>query len=387
MAIRWAHFSARHQGRHDAAPCANGTDEIPFDTQHQFMATLHYSHEDGAAFAYIKGAPERILSMCGERSSSGDEALLDEAFWRSRTEAVASQGQRVLALAVKAMPPGQRDLTFADVAGGFTMLALLGLIDPPREEARKAVEDCRSAGIKVKMITGDHAATAVAIARALKLDDAPKVITGQALDRLEMRNWARATSPSLPVRASHALRLVTALQADGAVIAMTGDGVNDARLKRADTAWPWLQGHEAAKVPPSCARGRQLCLHRCRRARRADGLRQPAQGHRLDLADQRRRSERDHRGDRFRPHPAHDAGSDSLGQYGDDGGSRPHACLRAGRACDHAASATRPEGAAPLRLLVLASGLCVMLFVAGAFGVFFYALDEGHPSRSPAPWW
>ena len=134
------------------------TDEIPFDTQHQFMATLHHSHEDGA-FAYVKGAPERILSMCAsQRSPSGDEAL-DEGFWRSCTETVASQGQRVLALAVKAMPPGKRDLSFADTAGGFTMLALLGLIDPPREEARKAVEDCRLAGIEVKMITGDHAAT------------------------------------------------------------------------------------------------------------------------------------------------------------------------------------------------------------------------------------
>ena len=228
------------------------TDEIPFDTQHQFMATLHHSHADGA-FAYVKGAPERILSMCGgERSSSGDEALLDEAFWRSRTEAVASQGQRVLALAVKAMPPGQRDLTFADVAGGFTMLALLGLIDPPREEARKAVEDCRSAGIKVKMITGDHAATAAAIARALKLDDEPKVITGQALDRLddaELATAARDVTVFARTSPSHKLRLVTALQADGAVIAMTGDGVNDApALKRADIGVAMgSRGTEAAK--------------------------------------------------------------------------------------------------------------------------------------------
>ena len=201
------------------------------------MATLHHSHADGA-FAYVKGAPERILAMCAsQRSQSGDEAL-DEAFWRSCTETVASQGQRVLALAVKAMPPGKRDLTFADAAGGFTMLALLGLIDPPREEARRAVEDCRSAGIEVKMITGDHAATAVAIARALKLDDEPKVITGQALDRLddaELESVARDVTVFARTSPSHKLRLVTALQADGAVIAMTGDGVNDApALKRAD---------------------------------------------------------------------------------------------------------------------------------------------------------
>ena len=227
------------------------TDEIPFDTQHQFMATLHHSHADGA-FAYVKGAPERILAMCvGQRGPSGYEAL-DEGFWRSCTETVASRGQRVLALAVKAMPSGQRDLTFADVAGGFTMLALLGLIDPPREEARKAVEDCRSAGIKVKMITGDHAATAAAIARALRLDDEPKVITGQELDHLddaELETVARDVTVFARTSPSHKLRLVTALQVDGAVIAMTGDGVNDApALKRADIGVAMgSRGTEAAK--------------------------------------------------------------------------------------------------------------------------------------------
>ncbi|HEU0017629.1 MAG TPA: HAD-IC family P-type ATPase, partial [Methyloceanibacter sp.] len=227
------------------------TDEIPFDTQHQFMATLHHTHADGV-FAFVKGAPERILSMCGsERGPSGDKAL-DEAFWRSRTETVASQGQRVLALAVKAMPADRRDLTFADLEGGFTMLALLGLIDPPREEARKAVEDCRSAGIKVKMSTGDHAATATAIARLLKLDDDPKVITGEALDPLDdaqLRSVAREVTVFARTSPIHKLRLVTALQADGAVIAMTGDGVNDApALKRADIGVAMgLRGTEAAK--------------------------------------------------------------------------------------------------------------------------------------------
>ncbi len=227
------------------------THEIPFDTQHQFMATLHHSHAVGA-FAHIKGAPERILSMCGsQRGATGHEAL-DEDFWRSRTEAVASQGQRVLALAVKSMPSGKRDLTFADVKGGFTMLALLGLIDPPREEALKAVRDCRSAGIAVKMITGDHAATAVAIARQLELDDDPKVITGQAIDLLddeELKAVAREVSVFARTSPVHKLRLVTALQADGAVTAMTGDGVNDApALKRADIGVAMgSRGTEAAK--------------------------------------------------------------------------------------------------------------------------------------------
>ena len=227
------------------------TDEIPFDTQHQFMATLHHSHDD-RAFAYVKGAPERILAMCTSQLGPSVEEPLDEAFWRSSTETVATRGQRVLALAVKAMPQGKRDLAFVDAAGGFTMLALLGLIDPPREEARKAVEDCRSAGIEVKMITGDHAATAAAIARLLKLDDEPKVITGQALDRLddaELEKVAREVTVFARTSPVHKLRLVTALQASGAVTAMTGDGVNDApALKRADIGVAMgSRGTEAAK--------------------------------------------------------------------------------------------------------------------------------------------
>jgi magnesium-transporting ATPase (P-type) len=227
------------------------TDEIPFDTQHRFMATLHHSH-DGKAFAYIKGAPERVLEMCvWQRAETGDEKL-DKDFWRSRTDAIASQGQRVLAVAVKAMNKGKRELDFADVEQGATMLGLLGLIDPPREEALAAVQDCRSAGIDVKMITGDHAATAGAIARLLKLADDPKVVTGHDIDRLddeELKKVAREATVFARTSPEHKLRLVTALQAGHAVTAMTGDGVNDApALKRADIGVAMgRKGTEAAK--------------------------------------------------------------------------------------------------------------------------------------------
>ncbi|HEX2447267.1 MAG TPA: HAD-IC family P-type ATPase, partial [Methyloceanibacter sp.] len=227
------------------------TDEIPFDTQHQFMVTLHHSH-DGKAFAVIKGAPERVLGLCDRQRGDGRDEALDDVFWLSRTDAIASQGQRVLAVAVKQMDKGQRDLAFADVAGGAIMLGLLGLIDPPREEARAAVQDCRSAGIGVKMITGDHAATAVAIANQLKLADHPEVVTGAALDRLDeraLREVARKATVFARTSPAHKLRLVTALQADHTVIAMTGDGVNDApALKRADIGVAMGQkGTEVAK--------------------------------------------------------------------------------------------------------------------------------------------
>jgi magnesium-transporting ATPase (P-type) len=214
------------------------TDEIPFDTQHQFMATLHHSHEDGMTFAYIKGAPERILAMCNrQRRKAGDDPL-DQNFWRTKTDAIARHGQRMLAVAVKELPKGQRDLNFSDVENHAIMLGLLGLIDPPREEARAAIRKCQEAGIRVKMITGDHAATAEAIARELKLAPEPKIITGRDLDALDdraLKDVARDVTVFARTSPLHKLRLVTALQADGQVTAMTGDGVNDApALKRAD---------------------------------------------------------------------------------------------------------------------------------------------------------
>jgi magnesium-transporting ATPase (P-type) len=213
------------------------TDEIPFDTQHKFMATLHHSHEDNA-FAYIKGAPEQILSMCNRQLGRDGADSLDADFWRTEIDVLAGQGQRVLAVAMKALPRGRQDLSFGDVQGGATMLGLLGLIDPPREEALTAVRDCRSAGIRVKMITGDHAVTAEAIARQLGLAEDLKIVTGQAIDQLDdpaLLTVARDVTVFARTDPVHKLRIVQALQADDQVTAMTGDGVNDApALKCAD---------------------------------------------------------------------------------------------------------------------------------------------------------
>jgi P-type E1-E2 ATPase len=171
------------------------------------------------AFAYIKGAPERILAMCSRQRGPIGEEPLDRAFWRNETDAMARRGRRMLAVAVKTLPRETRDLSFADVEGGATALCLLGLIDPPRDEALDAIRECQEAGIAVKMITGDHAATAEAIARELKLAPEPKTITGQAIDRIDdagLKEIVRDVSVFARTSPAHKLRLVTALQANDA---------------------------------------------------------------------------------------------------------------------------------------------------------------------------
>ena len=199
----------------------------------------------------VKGAPEVVLARCvSERGAVGRP--LDAGAWRLRAEALAAQGQRLLAIAVKDIEPPQATLGFADVETGLVLLGLVGMIDPPRAEAIAAVRACQSAGIRVKMITGDHAATARAIAARLGLANQREVMTGQDLDRLA-RDELGAVASRIDVFARtspiHKLRLVEALQAQGEVTAMTGDGVNDApALKRSDIGVAMgKKGTEAAK--------------------------------------------------------------------------------------------------------------------------------------------
>ena len=227
-------------------------DVVPFESEHRFMATLHHAH-DGHPLILVKGAPERLLGMCTtQRCEAGGEAPLEPGYWHRRMDEIAARGQRLLALAVRPAAPGQRELRFADVEAGLTLLGLVGIADPPRPEAAEAVARCRAAGIRVKMITGDHAGTARAIAAALGLRNADAVLTGQRLDAMDQEELRRAASTvDVFARTSpeHKLRLVEALQANGEVAAMTGDGVNDApALKRADVGVAMGQkGTEAAK--------------------------------------------------------------------------------------------------------------------------------------------
>jgi calcium-translocating P-type ATPase len=228
-------FAGKVGGDH----AARRLDAIPFDSRHRFMAVL----TDGAAgrLVHVKGAPERVLRMCGDA---------DTRHWHDQADAMARQGLRVLALAERP-EPGER-IDAAALEGGLTFLGLLGLIDPPRPEAIAAVAECRAAGIRVKMITGDHAGTAAAIAAQIGLEHPRRVLTGADLDKLDDAQLAlEVVSVDVFARTSpeHKLRLVTALQANGLTVAMTGDGVNDApALKRADAGIAMgLKGSEAAK--------------------------------------------------------------------------------------------------------------------------------------------
>lgn len=228
------------------------TDEIPFDAAHRFMASLHHSHQDGG-FILIKGAPEQVLAMCAdERLDDGATRPLNQAEWLERVDRLAAQGKRVLAFAMKPAAADKRELSFSDVEGGATLLGLAGFIDPPRGEAIDAVRECRQAGVRTIMITGDHAATAREIARQLGLADDPKTLTGQEVEALDEAGLAAAvkdTAVFARTTPEHKLRLVTALQADGLIVAMTGDGVNDApALKRADVGVAMGEkGTDAAK--------------------------------------------------------------------------------------------------------------------------------------------
>ncbi|MCX4188220.1 cation-transporting P-type ATPase [Methylophaga sp. OBS4] len=226
-------------------------DSIPFESEHQFMASLHHDHE-GHFVCYLKGAPERIFNMCDSQGLGEHKKPLDLSCWQQQLETMAGRGQRVLAIACKVMPPEPLSLNFDDVADGLTLIGLVGMIDPPRQEAIDAVRECQSAGIKVKMITGDHVVTAAAIAEKMGLGAGEIALEGQMIESMDDMALASAVSKaSVFARATpeHKLRLVTALQANGEVVAMTGDGVNDApALKRADVGTAMGQnGTEVAK--------------------------------------------------------------------------------------------------------------------------------------------
>jgi magnesium-transporting ATPase (P-type) len=224
-------------------------DEIPFDAQHRFMATLNDGPEGRTVF--LKGAPEQVLAMCGAQAAAGGSRPVDEAYWAERIAAAASEGERVLGFASRPAG-GESRLAMDGVGDGLMFLGIAGFIDPPREEAVAAVAECRSAGIAVKMITGDHGATAAAIARQLGLAENPRVVTGAELEAVsdaDLPALARETAVFARTNPDHKLRIVRALQGEGAIVAMTGDGVNDApALKQADVGIAMgRKGTEAAK--------------------------------------------------------------------------------------------------------------------------------------------
>ncbi|MCG3149804.1 MAG: putative cation-transporting ATPase F [Verrucomicrobiae bacterium] len=226
-------------------------DSIPFESQHQFMATLH----DGGVVC-LKGAVEVVLQRCGNALNAGGQTVaLDREAVARRVEALAAAGLRVLAFARAELPAATTRIQTQSLPATFTFLGLQGMIDPPRPEAIQAVAACHQAGIQVKMITGDHAGTAVAIGRQLGLvrgADGPPSLTGRELAALsdsELIDAAEKVSVFARVSPEQKLRLVEALQSRGHVVAMTGDGVNDGpALKQANIGVAMgITGTEVAK--------------------------------------------------------------------------------------------------------------------------------------------
>jgi magnesium-transporting ATPase (P-type) len=225
-------------------------DMIPFESERRWMATLHRAPEGGARIL-AKGAPERIFELCDSVVTSDGTAPLDPSSWHDRMDAVATEGYRLLALAEGAWED-DRPLDAEVAPEGLTLLAVVALMDPPRPEAIEAVRSCRDAGIRVMMITGDHAATASSIGARMGIGDGSGAITGAEVEAADDEELAELVAThDVIARASpeHKLRIVRVLQRRGDVCAMTGDGVNDApALKQADIGVAMgIKGSEAAK--------------------------------------------------------------------------------------------------------------------------------------------
>jgi magnesium-transporting ATPase (P-type) len=226
------------------------TDEIPFASERRYMATLHHDHK-GNHFVYVKGAPERLLAMCSKELHGDELRDLDPEQWQAWADEIADRGQRLLAAARKDVGE-MSELSEEEVESDLVFLGFFGLIDPARDEAIRSVEICHDAGIRVKMITGDHAKTAAAVARELGIENTDRVLTGRELEDItddDLRENAKSVDVFARASPEHKLRLVKALQSEDQIVAMTGDGVNDApALKRADIGIAMGQkGTEAAR--------------------------------------------------------------------------------------------------------------------------------------------
>ena len=311
-------------------------DSIPFSSERRYLATLHHDHS-GHGLIYVVGAPERLLALCNRQWRDGHDEPLNLKHWRARLEQGASQGLRMIGLALRTLPQVQHELNYADIDGDFVLLGLVGMLDPPREEVIRAIADCHSAGIRVKMITGDHAATAASIARSLGLNsDAP--LTGVELDTLsdaELDARLATTEVFARTNPSHKLRLVERLQA-------LGEAGGDDRRWRQRCAGTQAcryrhchghQGHRGGQGSGADGVGRrQFRHHHPRGGRGSGGLRHAEKSHSVYPAHQWWRGAGVAGGDCLWPDIADHTVADSLDQYDycRDLGLGPG--LRAGRA-------------------------------------------------------
>ncbi|MER2063427.1 MAG: HAD-IC family P-type ATPase, partial [Alkalibacterium sp.] len=217
--------------------------KIPFDSEYKYMAGL--VEESNLKKIYIKGAPDRLFEMAGLDSE-------EREYWEDKMSSRSKKGERVLAVGVKEVSESTDRIDHEDVQSDITLLGLTGIIDPPREEVIEAIKVCKEAGIQVKMITGDHKETALAIARELGITDQDKVTEGRELEGMseeEIQSLVEEVDVFARTSPQNKLQIVEALQSNGHVSAMTGDGVNDApALKRADIgAAMGIKGTEVAK--------------------------------------------------------------------------------------------------------------------------------------------
>ncbi|GAA1967284.1 HAD-IC family P-type ATPase [Microbacterium deminutum] len=225
---------------------------VPFDSANKFMATLNQGPDLSRA-VLVKGAPDRLLERSTtQRGASGPEPL-DIPRWGAVIDDLSGQGLRLLAAARRPVGADVDAITVGDLEG-LEFLGLWGILDPPRPEAIDAIADCHTAGIRVKMITGDHAGTAVAISRELGLatGDDVRVLTGAQLEAMtqeQLKDVVRDVDVYARTSPEHKIRIVRALQSHDEVVAMTGDGVNDApALTRADVGIAMgIKGTEATK--------------------------------------------------------------------------------------------------------------------------------------------
>jgi len=217
-------------------------DEIPFDSGHKYMATLNGTGDPDRRLVLVKGAPDRILDFSDRVLVEGGTEPLDDERRREIEQAIASYGEKALRLvagAYREVPGDRGELDREDAESGLVFTGMWGMVDPPREDAVQAVADAQRAGMRVVMITGDHAATASAIARQAGITGhGERIVTGAELDGMsdgELEELAGDTAVYARVSPEHKLRILRALKGRGEIVAMTGDGVNDApALKGAD---------------------------------------------------------------------------------------------------------------------------------------------------------
>lgn len=223
---------------------------VPFDSEYKYMATL--AEAGNKNVVYIKGAPDRLFDMTEQEKGAYGTQTFDRSYWEERIVELAGQGQRVIGAAYKFVDKEKTDLSHDDLHHGIVFLGLAGIIDPPREEAIEAIKQCAEAGIRVKMITGDHIETAKSIGLEMGIGDGVKALEGKIIEVMsdeELESVAVEYDIFARTSPEHKLRLVKALQARNIICAMTGDGVNDApALKKADVGIAMgIKGTEVTK--------------------------------------------------------------------------------------------------------------------------------------------